>query len=240
VRDIPDDPTAPPEKILHPTHPLVQAALQWFHRLRFDPREEVRIAYQVSEDLSEPEMIATFLVSLQDKAGSVTTLLEPVRVGRGFVSGDERDDREIFYAAIKEPGGNVPTETLQGLFADWWQEKREQAKEVAMARAKNYCQILRGVRENLWRQMRREIQAWSKEREREILGDLCKEYWQRSLFGELLGEKLPTQIRRRLQHHRDQVQRLYQYWENWMQIEEPIVEELGILLRVPQRFLKEG
>ena len=43
VRDIPDDPTTPPEKILHPTHPLVQAALQWFHRLRFDPREEVRI-----------------------------------------------------------------------------------------------------------------------------------------------------------------------------------------------------
>ena len=240
VRDIPDDPTTPPEKILHPTHPLVQAALQWFHRLRFDPREEVRIAYQVSEDLSEPEMIVTFLVSLQDKAGSVTTLLEPVRVGRGFVSGDERGDREIFYAAIKEPGGNVPTETLQGLFADWWQEGRERAQEAATARARSYRQILGSVRENLWRQMQREIQAWSEEREKEILGDLWKEYQQRRLFGEPTEEKLPTQIRRRLQHHREQVRALYRYWEDWTQMEEPVIEELGILLRVPQKFVKEG
>jgi hypothetical protein len=85
--------------------------------------------------------------------------------------------------------------------------------------------------------MQREIQAWSEEREKEILGDLWKEYQQRRLFGEPTEEKLPTQIRRRLQHHREQVRALYRYWENWTQMEEPIVEELGILLRVPQNSL---
>jgi len=240
VRDIPDNPTIPPEKILHPTHPLVQATLQWFHRLRFDPKEEVRIAYQVSEELEEPEMIVTFLVSLQDKAGSVTTLLEPVRVSSKFVPGDEQTDRKVFFEALKKPGGNVPTETLQRLFADWLQEGKEQAREAAKARARSYSQILKGVRENLWKQMQREIQAWAEEREKEILGDFWKEYQQRGLFGEPMEDKLPTPIRKRLQHHREQVQRLRQFWEQWTQIEEPVVEELGILLRVPQKLAREG
>lgn len=240
VRDIPDNPNIPPEKILHPNHPLVQACLHWFHHLRFDPKEEVRIAYQVSEEVSEPEMIVTFLISLQDRAGSVTTLLEPVRVGRSFTSGDEKGDREIFYAAIKKPGGNVPTETLQGLFADWWLEGRERAKETAKVRAKSYSQILKGVRENLWRQMQGEIQAWAEENEKAILGDLWKEYQQRRLFGEPMEDRLPPPVRKRLQHHREQVRRLRQFWEQWTKIEEPIVEELGILLRVPKNSVAEG
>jgi len=240
VKEIPDDPTIPPEKILHPTHPLVQACLRWFHHLRFDPKEEVRIAYQVSGDLEEPEMIVTFLVSLHDKAGSVMTLLEPVRVSRKSVSGDEQTDRKVFLEALRSPGGNVPTETLQGIFADWWQEGRERAKEAAKARAISYRQVLKGVREKLCRQMQREIQAWAEEREKEIWGDLWKEYHQRRLFGEPTEEKLPPQTRKKLQQHREQVQRLRQFWEQWTQIEEPIVEELGILLRVPQNSVAEG
>jgi len=240
VKDIPDDPTIPPEKILHPTHPLVQAALQWFRCLRFDPREEVRIAYQVSEELGEPEMIVTFLISLQDKTGSVTTLLEPVRVGSKFVSGDEQTDRKVFFEALKKPGGNVPTEILKQLFADWWQEGRKQAKEAAKARARSYREVLKSARENLWRQMQKEIKAWAEEKKKEILGDFWKEYRQIRLFGEPREEKLPPQTRKKLQQHREQVQKLSQFWEQWTQIEEPIVEELGILLRVPQKLARGG
>ncbi|MGC9019490.1 MAG: hypothetical protein ACP5LJ_07365 [Candidatus Bipolaricaulaceae bacterium] len=218
----------------HPT--LKGIATQWFYRLRFDEREEVRIAYQVTEEVSEPEMIVTFLVSLQDETGSVTTLLEPVRVGLNSLSGDEKSDREVFFAAIKKPSGNVALETLQRLFADWWQEGRERAKEVAMTRAKSYRQILRSIREEQWKRLQKDLQAWSEEREKAILGEYWQEYQQRRLFGTTTEESLPTPVRKRLQRHREQFRQLRQFWEQWTQVKEPTIEELGILLRVPQKL----
>ncbi len=233
VSEPPDDPKISPDEILHPTHPLVEAALQWFHRLRFEPqKEEVRIAYQVADEIDEPEMAVTFLVSLQDETGAVTTMLEPVWVTRTSVSSDEKGDREKFAEVLRRAGGNVLPQVLLRLFLIGGAEGRQRAYEQAKARAQSYRRILQQVRSQQVQQWQREWQGWVEASEREILGDLWSEYQQRRLFGD--DEQLPSSIKRRLEQFRQRAQSLREHWERWSKVKEPTVEEVGVLLRVPQ------
>lgn len=233
----PDDPSISPDAILHPNHPLVKAALQWFHRLRFEPQqEEIRLAYQVVPDLNEPEMIVTFLVTLPDKAGLILTLLEPVQVTRSNVSTDEKSDRQRLADALSKPGENVDITTLERLFADWWKEGRQIAYEQARERAEGYRRQLHYEREQHLKRMLGEWQAWREAMEREILGEYWQQYAQRPLFSDMEA-KLPPAIQRRLRQHRQQAEALREQWQRWATLLPPTLEEVGILLRVPRSML---
>lgn len=236
VVDVPDVPKTPPDDILHPTHPLLEAAIRWFHRLRFEPqKEEVRIAYQVADDIDEPEMVVTFLVSLQDETGTITTLLEPVWVTQKRVSTDERRDREKLIKVLKQQGGNVSPQELKRLFADWWQDGRKRAHEQAKARAQSYRFILQKARFQKVQQWQKEWQAWVEVREKEILGDLWDKYQQRPLFD---GEKqLSPAVKKRLEQFHQRAQSLREHWERWSRVKEPTIEEIGTLLRVPKNAI---
>lgn len=236
VSEPPDDPKILPDEILHPSHPLAEASLQWFHRLRFElQREEVRIAYQVADEIHEPEMAVTFLVSLQDETGAVTTLLEPVWVTRTSVSTDEKGDREKFAEVLRHSGGNVPQEVLMSLFADWWQEGRQRAYEQARARAQSYRQILQKVRFEQVEKWQREWQMWVEASEKEILGELWQQYQQRALFER--EKDLPPSVKKRLEQFRQRARNLREFWQQWTRLKEPVIEEVGILLRVPKNAL---
>lgn len=168
----PDDPTLLPEAILHAQHPLVQAALQWFHRLRFEPdREETRIAYQVVPGLAEPEMLVTFLVTIPDATGATLTLLEPVRVTRTSVSSDSLGDRQCLAQALDRPGANVQVETLRRLFEDWWEDGRGRARDQAQQRVEGYVRQIQLERREQLHRFKAEWEAWVRATEESILGD---------------------------------------------------------------------
>ena len=60
------------QDVLHEEHPLLEAAVRWVRSTRFRKDDDHRLACVVVPDLAEPDLIATFLITLQD--GSVCGL----------------------------------------------------------------------------------------------------------------------------------------------------------------------
>jgi len=182
-------------------------------------------------------MLVTFLVTLRDEAGSVLTVLEPVRVTEEGPSSDEGADRQCFAEALNQPGGNAPLEVLKRLFGGWWEEGREQAKEEARRRAERYKRQEESWRRERKRRMEEEWRSWVEASEREILGDYWREYQQLRLFEEELRRRIPAQIWGRLERFRRRAEEVRSHWEKWTHLLEPAVEEVGLLLRVPQNAI---
>jgi len=65
---------------LHEDHPLVQTAVRWVRTTRFRKNDDHRLAYVVVPDLEKPELVATFLVILEDGTGVKHERFSAVRV----------------------------------------------------------------------------------------------------------------------------------------------------------------
>jgi len=122
--------------VLHEEHPLLESAVRWVRSTRFRKDDDHRLACVVVPQLAEQDLIATFLVTLQDGTAAKLERFEAVRVSHDLQSSrapaaDEEASRVTFP-------GNVASGQLSALFDPWWQEARLLAESEARRRAMNW------------------------------------------------------------------------------------------------------
>lgn len=220
------------EELLNEDHASVQAAVRWVRAARFGTRDDHRLAYVVSPDLDGPDLVATFLLSLQDGTGVKHERFGAVRVtAKLSVSRDAAGDEEASRSAFP---GNVEPGQLESLFGRWWLDARERAEAEAVRRAvewKEGIEAFRGMERAL---AKPEIDRWDKSTQSAILKEHEAMMQQTSLFGG--APQLPPAIRRRLDEHRKRVTLQHTTLERRARLDAPVVEPLGVLLRIPERL----
>ena len=212
----------PPDDILDPDHPLIGAAIRWVKSRRFDPQDDHRLAYVRTSSITMPDLVATFLVQLRDGLGQEIERVEAVRVTPDLrVSQDTGADQQALKASNE---GNVTAAVLFDLFSGWWQPARELALTEAQRRTGEWQHAVAVMRQATQHDLSVELDEWDRASRRVILGD------QAELFGE---GQLPPATKRRLRQHRERYQQRRDYLEKRLQLAEPVVEPIGVLLRAP-------
>jgi superfamily II DNA or RNA helicase len=224
----------PAEDVLHEEHPVLQAAVRWVRATRFRKDDDHRLACALVPNLTEPDLIATFLISLQDGTGAQLQRFEAVRVSRDLkVSRDALEDDSATREAYP---GNVSVELLGQLFDSWWRAARQSAEDEAARRAREWKDTLVALR-GLEREFQKpEIDRWDKATQQAILGEYERHVEQQNLFGH--QPAMPPAIRRRLEEHRKRVSIQRSLLERRVALAEPATEPLGVLLRVPASLVE--
>jgi hypothetical protein len=188
----------------------------------------------VVPDLAEPDLIATFLITLQDGTAAKVERFEAVRISAKLeVSKDSISDDEVSRITLP---GNVPSGRLQELFGSWWQEARIIAETQAGRRATLWRDDLVAYRGSERSIQKPEIDRWDHSTRGAILGDYERETQQSRLFGD--APALPPALRRRLDEHRKRVELHRSILDRRAHFEAPLVEPLGVLLRVPASLIE--
>jgi hypothetical protein len=215
-------------EVLHEDHPLIQAAVRWVRASRFRKDDDHRLAYVVDPELTAPDLVATFLLVLRDGNGLNIQRFESVRVGQDLSVSQDRDQDDV--AARSSHPGNAPPELLTRLFESWWAKARELAEAEALRRAQKWREDLLAFRGVEVAVQKPEVNRWDAATRAAILGD-----YERNQQQDLFGGKpvIPPAIRRRLDQHQQRAAQQRAYLENRLQIDEPAVESLGVLLRLP-------
>ena len=206
-------------------HPLVQAAIRWVKTSRFSVDDDHRLAYVLTPEVEQEDLVVSFIVRVRDGEGQEQERLDAVRVDR---DGQVSQDREADLTALGTSGeGNIASDVLADLFSDWWSQAREAAETEAQRRANSWRSSIIGRRVAMQDRFVEELGEWDRASRNAILGDLRD---QPTLFGE---PTRPPAVRRKLRHHEDRVRERSEFLERRMQFDQPIVEPLGVLLRVP-------
>ncbi|MHB8995891.1 MAG: helicase-related protein [Armatimonadota bacterium] len=218
------DETVDPRMVLYPDHPLLQAALRWVRSTRFDPADDPRVAYHLVTDTAAPQMVASYVVRLQDETGQEIERLEAVLVERDLSVSIDRDaDSALLWNA---PGGNVPPERVRALFAPWWEDGLSAARLEAERRTRDWQLAVLEMRrfENLI---------------------LTKEHEEWDVASRASIEKTGPQQRlidlepasgatgRRLRVHGQRAKQRWEYLERRVRFAPPQIDPLGVLLRIP-------
>jgi superfamily II DNA or RNA helicase len=226
---IDDAESVTPETLLHEEHPLVQAAVRWVRASRFHPDDDHRLAFAISSAVPAPDLIATFTVTVRDGEGTEMQRLEPVRVDRSSAVSRSRDaDLEAF--GVKDEG-EIDLDELAELYRPWWEAAREAAAAEAARRAGEWARTLATQRRTEDPDLRDELRQWDDASKAAILGPHQKQHAQPVLFQQ--AEKLPNRVLRQLRRHEERVRQRRNFLDRRLQIAEPVVEPLGVLLRVP-------
>jgi hypothetical protein len=218
--------------ILHEDHPLVRAAVRWARASRFDPRDDHRLAYTVVDAFTDPDLLATFIVTIRDGLGHEMQRLEAVQVARGPYNLHVSQDREANLVLVQgDGGGNVSPGRLIDLFDQWWKEGRQLAEEEAHRRGVEWVRSVANQRADEGRSLQEDLKRWDEACRSAILGSYRADYEQTQL---LPGpSRVPPPVLRRMRQHRERQQKRLSLLEAYLRLEEPQVEPLGVLLRVP-------
>lgn len=219
------------ENLLDEGHALLKEAIRWVKASRFNPGDDHRLAYVCTPDISEPDLVATFLIQVRDGEGRETERLEAVLVTPDVRVSSERDaDLE---ALRTEGPGNVPPDVLERLFGTWWQSAREAALTKARRRAAGWRQAIIALRMLSQDQFQQELEIWNSAVRKVILRDHTSSR-QLELFG---SPDLPPAIKRRLRQHEERYHQRRAFLDQRIKFDAPAVEPLGVLLRVPASAL---
>lgn len=218
---------AKPDEILDQEHRLVQSAIRWVRQTRYNKDDDHRLAARLAAGIEKPDLIATFLATIRAADNTEMEQLLAVRVlSDGTVSDDDASQ------LLHESGvGNVPADSIATLFGDWWESAVEQARTTATQRAgywKNTVQQSRFAEQG---ELKRQFDAWAAATKAVILGE--HKAPQRTLPG--METPLPPTTRRRLKEHQKEVDEYESFLERRLRFETPLVEQLGVLLRVPAK-----
>ena len=225
-----------PEDLLHEEHPLVQAAVRWVRASRFDERDDHRLAFAVSSALTGPDLVATFAATLRDGEGMEMQRLEAVRVEESLIASQNRD-ADVAALGI-ESEGEIGTEVLVDLFAGRWQEARAAARAEVERRARSWRQQVVTERRSGDERLRREHQEWNEACRDAILGEYRSQYDQLRLFPDRVN--IPARVLRQLRHHDEREAQRRLFLDRRLHMDEPLVEDIGVLLRVPMSAAEAG
>ena len=218
------------ESVLHDDHPLVKATIRWVKASQYSPSDHHRLTYQVSPSVTAPELMATFVVSLRDGNGEETQRLEVVRVRPDLtIIPANPDDADIINAQSE---GNVDTAVIHQQFEHWWQQARETAAVEVERRIRSWKHGLIALRDLQQQKMTEELRRWDQATVQAIIKKYEQEYNQPTLFGKP-EQNLPPAVRRRLRDHRERARERTEFLQKRLQMNDPTVEPLGVLLRMP-------
>ena len=159
---------------------------------------------------------------------------EAVRISAKLeVSQDSVLDEQLSRITLP---GNVPSGRLQELFGAWWHPARTIAEAQAGRRATLWRDDLvayRGSERNI---QKHEIDRWDVSTREAILGDYARQTQQPRLFGDT--PTVPPALRHRLDEHRKRVELQRGILDRRAHFEAPLVEPLGVLLRVPASLIE--
>jgi len=217
------------EERLDEDHPLFVSAVRWVRGSRFARKDDHRLAYACLPDLLRPDVVATFMVQIRDGEGWETERLMAVCVDcDGNVSRSAATDLEALSA---HSSVNVAPERLVQVFGGWWQQVSARAAEEARRRAAEWRRAILVQRNSNQARLKDELDRWALAMRDAILGRHRTDYLQRDLFGQ---STLPPAVKRRLRYHEERVRRLQEHLERRVCLDDPLVEPLGILLRLPE------
>jgi superfamily II DNA or RNA helicase len=210
---------------IDPDHPLLKAAIRWGKASRFSATDDHRLAYVLVEGLQEPDLVATYLVSILDDVGIAEERMEAVDVKSNLeFSKDPDADLRLLEG---ESHGNVDTDVLVRLFEPWFESARDIACEEAGRRAANWRQALISKRGGVVTTVRDELDKWYGGSKNAIQGE------QERLHPTLFGESIPPATRRKLHQLDERYRERRDYLDRRLRLNEPVLEPLGVLLRVP-------
>lgn len=218
---------AKPDEILDHEHKLVQAAIRWVRQTRYSTEDDHRLAARLVADIEQPDLIATFVVTIRAADNSDMEQLFTIRVLPDGTVVDE-DCQSLLY----QPGtGNVPLARIAELFGDWWENATMRAMNHAAERAEKWRASIQQLRFAEQGELKRQFDVWAAATKASITAGY--ETSQRTLPG--METPLPPTIQRRLKEHRKEVDDYMLFLGHRLKFEPPQVEQLGVLLRVPAR-----
>ena len=224
------------QDVLSEDHPRIEAAVRWVRTTRFRQNDDHRLAYVVVPDLDEPDLVATFLLTLADGTASKYERFSAVRVTAALDVSRNTGADEL--SSRSSHPGNIAHSQLEFVFGSWWMEARHLAEVEALHRAQDWLEELQSFR-GLERSIAKpELDRWDKATQSAILKEHEAALRQQGLFG---GEpQLPAAVRRRLDEHRKRVEFQYATLERRTRFDAPVVEPIGVLLRVPADLTGEA
>lgn len=218
------------DNVLHDEHPLVSAAIRWVKSTQYT-EDHQRLAYQVTSDIESPEILATFVATLRDGEGQETQRIEIVRINRNLsIIAPHESDLEIIG---RQSLGNVEPARVAELFEEWWVKAREIAFNEAKRRVDSWKQSVAAMRRLEQLKLEDELKAWNQATIQSIIRRYEREYNQPTLFGKP-EDALPPAVRRRLRDHQQRASERIECLRRRVEFDEPTVEPLGVLLRIPQ------
>ena len=127
--------------------------------------------------------------------------------------------------------GEVPADQISALFGDWWETAREKAEVEAAKRVKKWRDEVKQKRHVEHPDLREKLIEWNAVTKAAIL------YGQHDPSGFLPGmeRKLPPTVARRLREHAKEFEQQESFLNRRLEFEEPTIEKLGVLLRIPSK-----
>lgn len=221
--------SAKPDEIIDDEHPLVQNAIRWVRESRYRPDDDHRIAAKLLDGIDAPDIVATFIATVRANDNTEMQRLLAVRVD----AGGSVDPTDAFELLQPRGVGNVPNERLASLFGNWWESARQKAEAEAISRAKKWREDVKGKRHAEHQELLDRLNEWNRATKAVILHDYQPDHTQQLLPG--MEKPLPPAVARRLREHTKEYGQHESFLNRRLDFEEPTVEPLGVLLRVPAK-----
>lgn len=217
-------------EVLEHEHPLVQSAIRWIRQTRYSGDDDHRLAARLIDDIDQPDLIATFIAMI--RAGDNTEMEQLIAV-RVTADGniDENDATDLLY---QNGVGNVPPERIPKLFDSWWTSAIEQARAAAVRQAGRWKSSVQQRRFAEQVELKQQFDAWAQATRSAITAGY--ETRQQALPG--MESQLPPTVQRRLKEHLKEVDSYDVFLNRRLQFDEPSIEPLGVLLRVPAKEVR--
>jgi superfamily II DNA or RNA helicase len=212
-------------QVLDDEHDLAHRAIRWVRESRYSRPDDHRLAVRLVPELVQPDLIATFLATIRAADHTEMDQLLAIRI-----TADGHVDTDDVIGMLHQTGaGNVPSECIPRLFGSWWQEAVAKAEEVARQRAEQWRQSVRQKRFAEQVELERQFNQWAGITRDAIIAS----HGVASPLLPGMESILPPAAQRRLREHRKQVDHYQEFLHERLVFEEPAVEGLGVLLRVP-------
>ncbi len=223
-------PSAKPDEVIDDEHPLVQNAIRWVRESRYDPKDDHRVAAKLLDDIDAPDIVVTFIATVRANDNTEMQRLLAVRVNANGLT----DPSDAFELLQPRGVGNVPPEQLPTLFGNWWETAREKAEVEAAIRAKKWRDEVKGKRHAEHQELRDKLIEWNSVTKAAILHNQDDP----SSFLPGMERELPPTVARRLRVHNKEYEQQESFLNRRLEFEEPTVEPLGVLLRIPSKEVK--
>lgn len=221
--------SAKPDEIIDDEHPLVQNAIRWVRESRYKPEDDHRVAVKLLDDIDAPDIVATFIATVR---ANDNTEMQRLLAIRADAEGTP-DATDAFGLLQAKSVGNLPLDRLPKLFGGWWESARQRAEEEATSRAKKWRDEVKQKRHLEHPELQDKLNEWNRATKAVILHGHESDYEQQFLPG--MEKKLPPAVARRLREHNKEYERQASFLNRRLEFEEPTIEPLGVLLRVPSK-----
>ena len=193
-------------------------------------RDDHRVAAKLLDNIDAPDIVVTFIATVRANDNTEMQRLLAIRVDASGAT----DPSEAFDLLQPRGVGEVPADQIPSLFGNWWETAREKAEVEAANRVKKWRDEVKKKRHVEHPDLRDKLIEWNSVTKAAIL------HGQDAPSGFLPGmeRKLPPTVARRLREHTKEFEQQESFLNRRLEFEEPTIEQLGVLLRIPSKEVK--